>query len=54
MAVSDYHPLLVLKINLCDYIFKDDCKVENSCDLMVFKTRRLLMSAGNRKANPTI
>jgi len=28
MAVSNYHPLLVLKINLGDHKFKDDWEVE--------------------------
>jgi len=28
MAMSNYHPLLVLKINLGDHKLKDDCEVE--------------------------
>jgi hypothetical protein len=28
MAISDYRPLLVLKINLGDHKFKDGCEVE--------------------------
>jgi hypothetical protein len=28
MAMSNYHPLLALKINLGDHKFKDDCEME--------------------------
>ena len=52
MAMSDYHPLLVLQINLGDHKFKDNCEVETVVTWWWLRQDTCLCQQGMEKLIP--